>query len=183
MIKHVLVSMTSALLLSALLPACGAGGAGEGEGEEGEGDDADLDVPPQGEAALDAWIATDRYQQWACEDAPHAPRAPSPHPENRICSNPLLAGVGDGDPIPLGAASVKELFDGSGNLVGHAVSIKVAAGGAGDPAAMYWYEKVDGEAAADGLGDRGGVPQTVCFDCHSHGPDAGGTEQFFTIVR
>jgi hypothetical protein len=161
----------------------GEGDVGEGEGEGGEGEGEDLDVPPTTVAELEAWILSGRYLDWACEDAPHAPRAPSPHPSNRICNNALLANSSPDAAIPVGAASVKEIYDGDAISL-YAVSVKLAEGGATDAAAYYWYEGDTTSAPiAAGNGAGGGFPQTVCFDCHSHGIDEGGQEQFFTIVR
>lgn len=171
----------SALSLVLMATACEAP-AGEGEGE-GEGE---LDIPPTGAEAVGDWLATGRYLEWDCEADVHAPRAPSPHPRNRICSNPLLASSLPGEGIPVGAASVKEIYNEGDDdtIVAWAIGVKVADGDETDPASMYWFEG-DGvnEAAADGLGDSGGIAQNVCYDCHSHGPEAGGQEQFFTIVR
>jgi hypothetical protein len=204
--KHVSTILVAALSVSVSMAACadgttdagegegdagegegdageGEGDAGEGEGDAGEGEGEDLDIPPTTPNEVSAWLATGRYLDWSCEAEKHAPRAPSPHPDNRVCSNPILSASTAGAAIPVGAASVKEIYDGA-NIVAYAVGVKVTAGGATDGAAMYWYED-NGTGTVDvtGLGNGGGVPQTVCFDCHSHGPDAGGQEQFFTIVR
>lgn len=197
---------SAVVVVVALLPfpglvACAvgdAGGSGEGEGEgeadegegegegagEGEGEPDDPDVPPTETAALEAWIGTGRYLGWECEEAAHAPREPSPHPSNRICSNPLLSSSAPGA-LPVGAASVKEIYNDAGDeLLLYAVSVKVGAGGATDPGSMYWYE---GDTVAapvvSARGDAGGIAQNVCFDCHSHAPEVAGREQFFTIVQ
>ena len=50
------------------------------------------EFPPEGAAAVEAWLQTGSYKTWTCESAIHAARSPSPHRFNRICSNTLIAG-------------------------------------------------------------------------------------------
>ncbi|MEQ1506200.1 MAG: hypothetical protein ABMB14_28465 [Myxococcota bacterium] len=125
----------------------------------------DAQTPPQGDAAMTAWIAGGAYLAWACEADPHPPRSPSPHGPNRICSNDLMSNHGAGE-YPVGSASVKELYDNTGaNIVGYAVSLHPVAGTTG--ADWYWYETTDAAGLiADGLGDAG-TPLTVCVGCHA----------------
>jgi hypothetical protein len=140
----------------------------------------DPQTPPTGKSALEAWIAQGSYVAWHCETAPHPARDPSPHGMDRICSNDLLSAHAEG-PYPVGAANVKELFDDDGNRRGHAVYRHILPGD--DPGAWYWYEIVDGEVLADGLGDSG-KPQTSCVACHSSaGPDVFGHDLVFTQVH
>ena len=74
-------------------------------------------LPPIGSATeLEQWLATGAYKQWACEKDPHPARSGSAHVANRICSNDLLSGSASGE-FPIGSASVKELYDGSGHLI------------------------------------------------------------------
>jgi hypothetical protein len=172
-------STLAAFAPTLVLFAC-ASNAGEANQSRG------LNEPPTGSASeMAEWIRGGTYLGWACEDAPHAPRAPSPHPRNRICSNPALSAAANDAALPVGVATVKEIFNATGDEpVAYAVIVKVAEGGAADPAAYYYFEgDLTSAPAAEGTGDSGGVAQTVCYECHSHGPDADGREQLFTIVR
>ncbi|MEQ1503681.1 MAG: hypothetical protein ABMB14_15690 [Myxococcota bacterium] len=133
-------------------------------------------VPPQGYAAIDAWIQDGVYEGWHCQADVHPPSAISPHGPNRICSNDAASGHGDGE-YPVGAASVKELYDStSTTIVGYAVATHVTAGTSGDT--WYWYEQVPpgtvitgltidaNGVVADGLGDSGQA-MTLCVSCHA----------------
>jgi hypothetical protein len=114
-------------------------------------------LPPQGQAALKAWLAEGHYLAWSCESAAHAARPPGAHGENRICSNTALSTSTSGS-YPVGAASVKELY-GNGQIAGFAVGRKVASGAGAST--WYWYEGVgDTTIYADGVN----VP--LCVSCH-----------------
>ncbi len=151
------------MLLAALALAAACAEDTDGEGGSTGGDPQ---LPPQGAEAMKVWLAEGHFEGWKCE-AVHDARSPSPHGRNRVCSNDLASAHTEGE-YPVGAASVKELFDASGNILGHAVSVHVVAGTTG--ASWYWYEVLGGSVAADGLGDAG-VPLQVCVGCHA---DAGG---------
>lgn len=132
----------------------------------GSGDDQ---TPPIGSAAeLEAWLATGVYKKWPCEAERHPARSGSAHSANRICNNSKLAGSSAGD-YPAGSASVKELFDGSGALVGYAVGLRIRSG----PAAWFWYERVGTTTYANSL-DAG-----LCSGCHRGAP----RDHIFTQVR
>lgn len=122
----------------------------------------DPQVPPQGSDDLTTWISAGYYQDWTCEGAPHAPRAPSPHGMNRICSNDSLAASTGEGPYPAGAAAVKEIYDSAGSISLYAVYRKVTDGDGG--ATWYWFEGTKDDVAANGVGDG------VCVGCHSHAP-------------
>lgn len=131
--------------------------------------DVSDELPPtSGEADLAPWLATGAYKNWSCEPAPHAASGASGHSKNRICSNAKIA---NHDPAngawPVGAASVKELYDGD-RITGYAVARKVSEGA--DAAAWYWYERDDGTLYADGLGTEN-APKTLCGDCHTRATD------------
>lgn len=121
----------------------------------------DPQVPPRGSDDITTWIAAGHYQDWACEPAPHAPRPPSPHGSNRICSNDALAAsTGDG-PYPVGSAAVKEIY--SGNEISlFAVYRKVEAGDGGST--WYWFEGTKDDVIANGVGDG------TCVGCHAGAP-------------
>jgi hypothetical protein len=125
---------------------------------------------------VEAWLATGKYMSWACEMDSHAAMKVSPHGQNKICSNNLVANFSGatGSERPVGSAAVKELYDDAAALVGYAVYVKVkptTAGGAN----WYWYERVPLTSAAphnsmgvvaDGLGSAG-TAQTICVGCHA----------------
>ena len=142
----------------------------------------DPQLPPTSSAnELTAWADAEVYKQWACESAPHDARSPSPHGRNRICSNAKLSAHGAGE-YPVGSATVKELFDGSGKLTGRAIAVKLKAG-AGE--AWYWYEKLGSSVVVSGLGDSGDA-KTVCVGCHAGaGSDAqhSGHDLIYTQVK
>ncbi|MBX2810727.1 MAG: hypothetical protein KTR25_02910, partial [Myxococcales bacterium] len=125
----------------------------------------DDQVPPQGEALIDAWLAEGVYQQWACEDEPDLGRVEGPHGVNRVCSNDVIAQDTEGvAPWPAGAAAVKELYDEAGeNLLGRIVYLKTknySASGAN----WYWYAKSGDVLGVDGLDVAG------CTGCHVNAP-------------
>ncbi len=146
-------------------------------------------TPPTGATALDAWIAEGHYKLWNCEAKVHGARSPGPHGFNRICTNDALSNALPGtSDWPVGAAAVKELYASAagGTPTGYAVYLKQGPTAAG--AGWYWYEKVDGNVAADGLGDAG-VPKSVCVGCHvgagsdpAHTPTAGGRDMVYSPI-
>ena len=170
-------------VFAAALLACGGCGDSPGAAPADRGAAApdEKQLPPTGEAALDAWLARGLHRAWHCEPAMHAARAPSPHGMNRICSNDLLSGWSGAGPFPVFAASVKELGDESGALRGYAVSRHAAAGAGGET--WYWFEKDRGALFADGLGDAG-APRAICVSCHQGaGPPRTGHDFVYTQVR
>jgi hypothetical protein len=152
--------VTPAALLALALPSCADVGSGAVPGT-GPGDEQ---TPPTGAHAVDAWLAEGHYLGWRCEPEAHPPRAGSGHRANRICSNDLLAEHGTGE-YPIGAASVKELYD-DDDVTGYAVTLHFAPGG-GD--AWYWFERTSDGLIADGAGTSG-APNSTCASCHA---DAG----------
>jgi len=127
-------------------------------------------TPPQGKAAVEAWLTAGDYKAWHCEAKEHAARSPSPHMINRICSNEVLAAAGAGA-VPEGSSGVKELYDKvGGKIIGYAVSLKTAADSSAG-ASWYWYERnpavnpMGDNVVADGLGTSGN-PKDVCVGCH-----------------
>lgn len=181
-------------LLAPLLAGCSAGGAtgGVGANDGSAQDAATQDAASQGEVAaavdvaavpsdsggdelsqrppvtgardIEAWLSAGHYRSWRCEPMRHAARPGSAHSANRICSNAALSGSEGTGEYPVGAASVKELFDSAGSLTGYAVSVRVAAGSA--PSAWYWYERLaPGRVVADSTGERGGA-RAICASCH-----------------
>jgi len=144
-----------------LVVACVAGCAGD-PGPTSFGDALDdPQLPPRGSADLLDWIAAGHYLAWHCEAAAHPPRAGSGHGPNRICSNDLLSDATD-SLFPVGAASVKEVYNDAGTIRVYAVSRRVFSEPGGD--SWYWFEGGRGGNAANGQGDP------TCTNCHGAAP-------------
>ena len=121
-------------------------------------DPGSTQIPPRGADAL-PWLARGDYLRWRCEPAPHAPRSPSPHGTTRTCVNDALAGAPAGaDPYPVGAATVKEAYDGTA-IIAYAIARKLSEGAGGGT--WYWFESARGQVAASGAGLPG------CTGCHA----------------
>jgi hypothetical protein len=159
-----MTTMRFSTLLVAILCACGD------PGPTSVGDPLDdPQLPPRGSTDIVTWLEAAHYNTWQCEPEPHDARPRSPHGRNRICSNDLLASsTGDG-PFPVGAAGVKEIFDGS-SISLYAVYRKVADGTGGNT--WYWFEGDRGDVIANGEGD------STCTGCHGGAP----RDFVFTIV-
>jgi hypothetical protein len=138
---------------------------------------SDDQTPPNTNgAAVETWLAAGSYKNWTCEMESHPQMKVSPHGQNKICSNDLIAMFAGaaGTERPVGSAAVKELYDDSAALVGYAVSVKVKAtsdAGGG----WYWYERVPLTSmaphnskgiVADGLGSDG-TANSICVGCHA----------------
>jgi len=154
--------------------------------------DSDAQTPPTtGRVAVEAWLADATYNDWACEAAIHASRDPSPHGFNRICSNDVLAANVSGTADwPKGSAGVKELYASASATtpIGFAVYLKTDADSAGGDN-WYWYERINSDTIADGMGDSGPA-KTICVGCHigagidlAHTPTPGGRDQVYTPVQ
>jgi hypothetical protein len=157
------------LLLVPVLAACN-GGAGEMPGPASQPDAAttgsDPQRPPQGHAALEAWLATGQYKSWTCEMGISNKRLNGAHGRQRICSNRLLMDSSDG-PYPVGAASVKEMYATDDRPNGYAVGLKVAPGL--DEDSWYWYERTGTSPTSSPVAD--GVGVKICgMECHAMAP-------------
>jgi len=173
-------SVANGLLTWAALAALGCGDDGSTSKSM---DSAQRQTPPMGAAKLAAWLTSRAYQDWQCEEEPHAQRSPSPHSVNRICTNGLISDDATGSADwPEGAAAVKEIYAALGDAepIGYAVYLKTAPDSAqGDN--WYWYERVGDGKAVDGLGLPG------CVGCHAaagadaeHTPSPGGRDMVYT---
>ena len=141
--------------------------------DESSTDDGSTDDGPEtgadqvlltGGAALLPWLEAGTYADWAAEPAPHV--SAGPHGAGvRTFFNAALADAAAGgvDEYPVGAATVKELFDGQGDLDGWAVMVKLELGQGGD--GWYWYEILGASVYADGTGEE------LCTGCHAVGID------------
>lgn len=155
------------LVLAALLvfAACDDGPASYGDALD------DPELPPRGHDDLVTWLEAGHYLAWSCQDAPHPASTRSGHGANRICSNRLHRVHAGGGPFTAGAASVKEVYDGAGNIRLYAVYRKVENGTGGD--SWYWFEGSRSEVIANGEGDG------TCTGCHAGAPK----DYVFTVVR
>lgn len=127
-----------------------------------DGMSVDPQRPPTTSAKdLEDWLATGAYKAWACEKDAHPARPGSAHAANRICSNDSLSNSASGE-YPVGAASVKELFNGAGALIGYAVGVRLKTGATDD--AWFWYERVGGSVYGPGAG------VAICANCHKNAP-------------
>lgn len=154
------------------------GGADGSSSTSSTGDDQ---TPATGSPeAVRAWLDKKLYTKWACEPAAHPRRPGSGHSANRICSNAALSAHGAGE-FPVGAASVKELYDSSGSPSGYAMALKQ---GPGSGEAWYWYERIGESVVENGRGDSGSA-KSICVSCHAGAGQSGqsGHDQVFTQVR
>lgn len=145
------------------LTACGSDSASPSTTDEGS-----AQLPPSSNGKdVEAWLAKGSYEDWSCETSSHPQIKVSPHGKNRICTNDLITGfTGSGsDERPKGSAAVKELYNDSDELVGYAVSVKLAATSDGG-ANWYWYERTPDGVVADGKGGSG-TPKSICVSCHA----------------
>jgi hypothetical protein len=200
--------MAKRLIVVALVGYCVSAGFGcadddsndAGASKAGSGADTKpSQKPPQGAAAVEAWLKKGDYKEWQCESKVHEAREPSPHGFNRICSNDAISSHAADDGVwPSGAAAVKELYASAdaAKPAGYAVYLKTKADSA-DGANWYWYERVPLDSAAphdsdgvvaDGLGDSGAA-KTICVSCHAaagsdvaHTPSEGGRDQVYSPV-
>jgi hypothetical protein len=123
-------------------------------------------TPPMGQAAIEPWLAERPYQNWACETQIYPVRLNGAHGRHRICTNQLLKDSTSGA-YPVGAASVKELFDSGDKENGWAVGLKVKAGAGHDT--WYWYERTGRLATLRPVAD--GVGAVNCGPgCHAQAP-------------
>lgn len=116
-------------------------------------------LPPRERMALESWLAQGHYKMWSCERGTSARRLNGAHGRTRICSNAALVASKSGD-YPVGAASVKEIYDASDRLNGYAIGLKITSGGA--VASWYWYERIGTSVIADG----DGTAVRLCSGCH-----------------
>ncbi len=144
----------------------GGAGALTGDRDGGAGPaataDAGVAIPIGTQAELDAWLASGAYKAWTCEAEIHERRPGSAHARNRICVNPTLEKDAGTGPYPVGAAGVKELYDGAGAVDGYAVYVKVKPGASGDT--WFWYERIGTSVVARAEG------AAICVGCHSGAP-------------
>ena len=146
------------LALIGLLSLSGVGCGGEPNQPPGPSGSGDAQTPPMGMAALNAWLSKADYKTWACETSPMNARPNGAHARNRVCSNQKTQQNSGGE-YAVDAASVKELFGSSDQIIGYAVSRHIKAGKSAD--SWYWYEISNGSVFADGVGAG------VCNGCHS----------------
>lgn len=145
-------SLTPVAMLAALAAGCF-------EDPHRPGDPAQLVPAAEGSAAVDDWIRAEHYQAWACQEI-REPAGPSVHGRVRVCANALAATHGAGE-FPVGAATVKELYDATDVLVGVTLAAHTRAGATSDT--WFWFERRGDEITADGWF---GARVEACVMCH-----------------
>ena len=177
---HISRSFLALALASGALTACGSDSTSSGSTPSASAGDSQ--TPPSTNGTdVEAWLKAGSYKDWTCETTSHPQIKVSPHGENRICSNDLIANFKGAvtDERPKGSAAVKELYDDSKALVGYAVSVKLAETSKGG-ANWYWYERVPLDSmaphdadgiVADGIGltpeKTADYKGKICVACHS----------------
>lgn len=120
----------------------------------------DPQLPPTNGAALLPWLQQGDYLAWTAESLIHPSGGPHGGDVRTYFNDALIASLADeAASHPAGAASVKELYRNSTEVMGWAVSVKVATdsdGGAG----WYWYELIGTSVFADSVGAG------ICVSCH-----------------
>jgi hypothetical protein len=155
------------------LAACNGGAAMDGAGPDAAAPPSDAllmmgtpERPPQGQAALEAWLQAGHYRGWTCEQSISDRRLNGAHGRHRICSNRALLDSTDGA-YPVGAASVKEMYAEGDRPNGFAVGLKVTAGS--DEASWYWYERTGTSSTSRPVAD--GIGVKICgMECHAAAP-------------
>lgn len=124
---------------------------------------------PASPDALFTFLRSRAYESFAAESSVHPTNAPHMSAV-RTFLNPLLESSleAQADSHPVGAAAVKELYDGTGALAGWAAMVKIADSDGDDGNAWYWYEVFDTEVGSSRIE---GVGSSVCTPCHAAGSD------------
>ena len=121
---------------------------------------------PTKPADLQAWLVAGHYKAWHHESKRHESAGPHPVEVQTYVSPSLHATLATGGPHAVGAAAVKELYNGDGKHTGWAVSVKVDADSK-EGRGWYWYEVFatteKAKPAYDGKGKQ------LCRDCHTEG--------------
>ena len=158
-------SIPAAIITVALLASAACEGGGTSAAGLADAGAGDPQVPPMGRAALEPWLAAGHHRRWRCETNISPPRLNGAHGRHLVCSNALI--MQEAATFPVGAASVKELFDDANRPNGYAVGIKIAAG-EGD-ATWYWYERIGRLATLSPVAD--GIAVRECGPmCHRAAP-------------
>ncbi len=134
-------------------PGTTAGCPGTTDGEPG--------IPTNSEELV-PWLEAGNYEGWPAESQIHEPTNGSPHGRVRVFINDVLEDslMAESSAHPMGAASVKEIYNGQDAFIGWAVEVKVQADSNGGDG-WYWYEVINDNVYADGLGEG------ICTGCHS----------------
>ncbi len=117
---------------------------------------------PANEAALNQYLREKGYADFACETGVFESGV---HSRVRTCVNPALeASLKAGNSEhPVGAAAVKELYEGDGEtLKGWAVEVKITSDNGDNN--WWWYEVFSTEA--DAAPAAVGFAEDVCINCH-----------------
>lgn len=140
------------------------------------GDAGSVDqTPPEGDSAMQAWLDEEHHTDWTCQPEIGPGVEPSPHGRRRICHNDALVNALSGEPLPVGSAVVKEIYDDNDERTGTAVLVKAEDGTTGE--SWYWYERTGVFTVADGRNALG------CVGCHEGAANDGGREMVYVTVE
>lgn len=114
---------------------------------------------------INAFLATNEHRAWIKEPAPHESSGPHGMVQSFFNDKYRAARQSGTYPMPVGATSVKELFDGT-TLDGWAVGIKTKAGDGADT--WTWYESFVSDLPEV---KYFGVANPTCEGCHVGGAD------------
>jgi hypothetical protein len=152
--RAVLPSIVFSLGLSA---ACGS----DGSSMVGDGTDQ---RPPTDIALYGAWIDTEPYLTWECEEVISPAEEPSPHGDKRICWNDAVVGArGASGEWPAGATIVKLHY--TGETI-DAISLETRVADADGP--WFFWRRASSGTITNGR-DRMHA-QTLCVGCHEDAP-------------
>jgi len=137
-----------------------------GTGDTGDTGAAQELPPIESAEVLEAWLVEGSYKTWAAESGVHPSTGPHAGNVRTFVNAVALASLAaDNAEHPKDSATVKELYGGGiDEIIGYAVSLKTAPESQGG-GTWYWYERIDANIFADGLGVG------LCTNCHGGGAD------------
>ncbi|MBS2018101.1 MAG: hypothetical protein JST00_34840 [Deltaproteobacteria bacterium] len=141
-------------------PEGGAGIPADCKGDEGG-------AVPTEPTALQAWLATRRYECWARESAKHPSAGPHGGDVRTYLNAALDASMKGTGEHPAGAVAVKELYSSGATVTGWAVGVKTQAASDGGKG-WYWYEVFGTQPGANTIE---GQNEAICTNCHKAGKD------------
>jgi hypothetical protein len=153
--------MRSAILGLGLVVLGACGTPARGYDEPGTGGSTGASGIPTSRDPLLTWLRAGSYASFAHESTTKV--SDGPHKIVRTYVNPTLAAslASGAATHPVGAGSVKEIYDANMSQVGWAVSVKVAADSHGGQG-WYWLESQDGVTINEGTAAEPG-----CAGCHA----------------
>lgn len=125
-------------------------------------------IPTSG-VEMNAFLQKKAYGAWVKESKIHTSTGPHGNLVLTFLNPELDASLKAGNAEhPVGAASVKEFYDGANKVNGWAAYVKTQAASDGGKG-WYWYEVFDATPGADPASE--GLGDTTCTGCHARGRD------------